>query len=233
MRARQTRTADKSKPKTRTRQVQVRAEESREAIVLAATKLFAQRGFGGVSLRDIARAADRPLGVVSYHFKSKDALWREVAAGIHRSIEDHFRQKLDGLAGVDAETRARLVLVEYCRYFAGHSDLFRFMIQLGMAPSEHLTWYIDNFGRPFRSQFEAVLRELGRQNEISERDPKFTALLYTIVGGATLFYAVAAEVQLTTGVNPMDPGMVDRHADLIVKLFMPKAGAKLANRRRR
>jgi AcrR family transcriptional regulator len=220
-------------PGTRLRHAQTRSEESRSAIIAAAMKLFAERGFDGVTLRDIATESARPLGVVSYHFKSKDALWRCAAAAIHQTIEDHFRKRIEGLAGVDAETCARLMLREYCRYFAKNPNMFRFMIHLGMAPSEHLTWYVENFGRPFRSQFDTVFKELARQNGIKEHDPRFAALLYTIFGGATLFYAVAAEVQLTTGVDPTDPTIIESHTDLVLKLFMSKAGAEGAKQRQR
>jgi AcrR family transcriptional regulator len=51
---------------------------TRSAILDAAEKLFAAFGFDGTSIRDVAQAADVPLALVSYHFKSKLGLYRSV-----------------------------------------------------------------------------------------------------------------------------------------------------------
>ena len=46
----------------------------RENILCEATKLFGERGFGGVALRDIAKACDIPLSTLSSHFARKQDL---------------------------------------------------------------------------------------------------------------------------------------------------------------
>ena len=51
---------------------------SRERLLDAAEKLFAQRGFDGTSIRDIAARSGDTIGTLSYHFGSKDALLGEV-----------------------------------------------------------------------------------------------------------------------------------------------------------
>ena len=50
----------------------------REKILDAAEQLFSVRGFEGVSMRMVADAAGVGLGLVTYHFASKDALFEEV-----------------------------------------------------------------------------------------------------------------------------------------------------------
>ena len=46
-------------------------------LIEAAGKLFAERGFTAVGVRDIAGAAGVPLGTMNYHFQGKDGLYRE------------------------------------------------------------------------------------------------------------------------------------------------------------
>src|SRR5271165_136753 len=50
------------------------APDTRERIFLAAERLFAERGFDGVSVRDIVQEANVNLAAVSYHFGSKSEL---------------------------------------------------------------------------------------------------------------------------------------------------------------
>lgn len=50
------------------------AGENRERIVLAASQLFRERGFDGVAVGDVTKAAGFTHGGFYNHFKSKDAL---------------------------------------------------------------------------------------------------------------------------------------------------------------
>jgi AcrR family transcriptional regulator len=51
---------------------------SRDRILDAAEELFADRGFHGVSIRDITEVAAARLASVNYHFKSKENLYSEI-----------------------------------------------------------------------------------------------------------------------------------------------------------
>lgn len=182
--------------------------------------LFAERGFDGVTMRDIADAAERPLGVVGYHFESKDDLWRAAATTVHQSILDHLGRRLDGLHGVDMRTSARLVLRDFVHYFATHPQMFRFIIQNGFADSERLRWYVRTLSMPFRRRFAGVFAEISRQNKIKdERD--FAIFLYTLLGACTLLHAQAPEVKLMTGISPAAPDVIESHAEMVIRLFLP------------
>jgi AcrR family transcriptional regulator len=51
---------------------------TRGVILGVAERLFAAKGFDGVSMREIGLAADVPIALVSHHFKSKLGLYRAV-----------------------------------------------------------------------------------------------------------------------------------------------------------
>ncbi|MFT4267933.1 MAG: TetR family transcriptional regulator [Xenophilus sp.] len=52
--------------------------DRRLAILLAAERLFARRGYHGVSIRQIAEAAGVPLALVGYYFGPKQALFHAI-----------------------------------------------------------------------------------------------------------------------------------------------------------
>src|SRR3982074_3881734 len=54
------------------------SDHTRSAILSAAERLYADRGFADVTLRDIVAAADVNLAAVNYHFGSKDELIAEL-----------------------------------------------------------------------------------------------------------------------------------------------------------
>lgn len=51
------------------------SDHSREAILVAARKLFAEQGFDGTSLRQVAREASVDPAMVHHFFKGKDELF--------------------------------------------------------------------------------------------------------------------------------------------------------------
>ena len=74
--------------------------DRRFAILLAAEKLFAQRGYNGVSIRQIAEEAGVPLALVGYYFGQKHELFHAIFEHWNSTI----RERLDALTAV--RTRA-------------------------------------------------------------------------------------------------------------------------------
>jgi AcrR family transcriptional regulator len=86
---------------------------TRTAILAAAERLYAERGFGDVTLRDIVAEANVNLAAVNYHFGSKDELiaelfvTRSLALNRERLAElKAAEQEGGGRAGIDAVLRA-------------------------------------------------------------------------------------------------------------------------------
>jgi AcrR family transcriptional regulator len=89
------------------------SDRTRASILDAAERLYADRGFADVTLRDIVAAADVNLAAVNYHFGSKDELIAELF--VTRSLATN-RERLNelksaeamggGRAGIDAILRA-------------------------------------------------------------------------------------------------------------------------------
>ena len=68
---------------------------ARERILDEAQRVFARFGYDGASMRRIAEAAGVPVALVSYHFGSKDGLYRAV---FYRRVPAIVEQRLAGLA---------------------------------------------------------------------------------------------------------------------------------------
>ena len=76
-----------------------RDTETRDRLLKAAERLFADRGFKRVTVRDICRAARANVAAVNYHFGDKLGLYREVlqsAIDAMRATNDAARQAGEG-----------------------------------------------------------------------------------------------------------------------------------------
>jgi AcrR family transcriptional regulator len=87
----------------------------RERILCHATRLFGERGFGGVALRDIAKACDIPLSTLSSHFARKQDLQEVV---VQRAVEMISKSALtSNLALASPKQRFRRYLVNVVELF--------------------------------------------------------------------------------------------------------------------
>ncbi|MFD0389603.1 TetR/AcrR family transcriptional regulator [Tistrella bauzanensis] len=73
--------------------------DTKERILDAAERLFAEHTYAGVSLRTITAEANVNLAAVNYHFGSKDALLQAV---FHRRARDLNRERVSLLAEIEA-----------------------------------------------------------------------------------------------------------------------------------
>ena len=94
----------------------VRDADATEARILAAAKAdFAERGFGGARVDEIARRADANKRMIYYYFKSKEGLFRRVVEDAYLDIRNAERQlALDHLGAREAlETLIRFTWTHY------------------------------------------------------------------------------------------------------------------------
>ena len=191
-------------------------EATRERILEAAVEAFAEKGFLGASTREIARRAGTNQGLITYHFKSKDALWRAAANSIFERLGRQLAERVDALELADPRERAREAIRQYVRFAAAHPELFRIMVDEGKVADERMEWLVETHLRP---QFEAIARELMDVAGIDE------ALLphafYMLAGGASLLFAVAPECRQLTGLDPRSIQAIETHADYVARLLVP------------
>ncbi|OPF62914.1 MULTISPECIES: TetR/AcrR family transcriptional regulator [unclassified Hydrogenophaga] len=84
--------------------------DRQHAILLAAEKLFAQHGYHGVTIRQIAEEAGVPLALVGYYYGPKHELFHAIFAHWNQTIEERLTA-LDAASGDpgDPDTLNRII----------------------------------------------------------------------------------------------------------------------------
>ena len=90
------------------------SDHSREAILVAARKLFAEHGFDGTSLRQVAREAAVDPAMVHHFFKGKDELF---ASSVELPADPE--QVLAGVETLEPEARAEALVRAVVRLWEG------------------------------------------------------------------------------------------------------------------
>ncbi len=156
--------------------------DTKDRIISAAEKLFAERGFAGTSLRGVTSAAGVNLAAVHYHFGTKDALMQAV---FDRRIGPVNKQRLERLdqieaaAGPDGPDLEEILeafmspIMELKRDLEGEGMMWsRFIGRVYTEPVEIVETMIrDHFeevGRRFVAALATALPDLS-ESEIAER----------------------------------------------------------------
>jgi TetR/AcrR family transcriptional regulator len=87
----------------------VAAKDCRENIIASATPLFAAKGLNGVSVRDLTRAAEVNLSMISYYFGGKEGLYAAVLTeqfSVLGKIEEIELLEIDTLQKFELYVRA-------------------------------------------------------------------------------------------------------------------------------
>ena len=85
-----------------------RSRPTRQRILDAAEQLFAQRGFHGVSIRDITGSAGVDVALANYHFGSKQGLLEAVLQRRSKVLNDERLERLDALLARGGRKRPAL-----------------------------------------------------------------------------------------------------------------------------
>lgn len=101
-------------------------EDTKSKIIHVAQRLFAQKGYDGTSIRDIAGEADVNVASINYHFKNKENLYWRVFTESHHWLADEIEklhQKTDSVENL---------MKEVFQFMLGRSQILRnsFMMML-------------------------------------------------------------------------------------------------------
>jgi AcrR family transcriptional regulator len=205
-----TRSATKTPAPSRSRY----SDATRNKLLEAAGRAFAERGYSGATVRGICKEAGANVAAVNYYFKDKLALYAEVLTQMKRAANvDQMRAALDQEASPDEILRA--VIKARLRGMNGQKlpDWhFRIAAREFAQPTPAMAQVIDKVMRPIHDRLrEVVGKIIGRSP-----DHEQTRLCTYSVMGQILLYVLAGPVLMRLWPEmKMTPEQLDRVADHI------------------
>ena len=176
---------------------------TRDVILDAAERRFAQRGFAGVSMREIAADAGlKNQASLYHHFKNKKALYEAVLA---RGL-DPIIGMVAASAEVEGEFGSAPFLDRVVDYLADHPHLPRLIQRAGLDDSKYLRAVLQRAIRPLYNQGIRVLAGTGEYWEASEM-PHLAAGLYHLIFG---YFADSTLLEAVLPENPSSPAAIAR-----------------------
>lgn len=192
--------------------------DAKTRICEAATRLFNERGYDAVTMRDIAQEAGTSLGNLTYHFSRKEKLLDELLSSLHSSFssqldvgavgEDLLGHLLDTFDAAEANER------DYPFYFRNVPEIYR--------SSEAVRHDTDEFAEGLFSHYAACLKRLRKdglvRSDLDDREVEHVARLMVHTESSWMLPSSAAE-------NPlMDRVPVSDALAALLELCLTEAG---------
>ncbi len=142
---------------------------TKEKILSVANQLFAEKGFDGTSIRDIASVAEVNVAAINYHFENKEKLYCHL-------FEVNYLWMKEGIEKIGEDES--LSLAEFTwkifNFFLSHGsslmNSFKIFLTSSVEISDELCGGGDDFGPPGKEAFLKVLtREVGDQVPFEDR----------------------------------------------------------------
>ena len=197
------------------------ADATRDRIVAAAIDLFSERSFDGASTREIAARADVTQPLVNYHFRSKEELWRAAVDALFERLHQTLDDRAHGLRGVDAITRAKLLVREFVTFSARNPQLHRIIMQESKADGPRMDYLVDRHVRPIYDRTTDIFDSLKREGAVP--DVPAPHLYYILTGAGPTMFVLAPECRRLSSLDPTQEDVIEAHADAVCRLIF--AGA--------
>ena len=139
---------------------------SREAIVEAAERLFLERGFGSVTMDELAEAAGVARRTLYNQFASKEEIFREMLLRVSGQLEDAFPPGIETRGEVEDVLRliARMILGLH------KNPEYLGFLRMVVADSRQFPWIAEEFAAVMEPQAERLVRYLAHLTAVGILD---------------------------------------------------------------
>lgn len=198
-----------------------RAQGTRTAVLDAAERLFAERGFEATSLNDVGAAAGVSRGTPGYFFGSKAELYRAVLERCFAEVRAVVRSGRERAlaSGEAAETVLAGVVSEYFDFITANPNFVRLIEWEALTGGHNL--------EAVPPHIEAAREALAALSEELQLDPRHPAdaaqLLLSVIGLCWFPLVHSGTMHRALGIDPTAPAFLQARKRHVVDLVLTGA----------
>ncbi|MCM3627680.1 TetR/AcrR family transcriptional regulator [Paenibacillus glycanilyticus] len=199
----------------------LRSEETKQAILTAAGMLFANRGYNGVSMREIAKEANCSHTTIYIYFKDKEELLH--AMSMPPLLE--AQRNIDVIANrtsLSPEAKLKAISMEFLRFCLQHKSIYQvvFMVKGVRVDEEEPVLEINRLRINLFKAIGQALQDVFPIQPSSDRLLRFNRIYFFMLNGIINTYLLTDE-SLSDLMNRLSPAF-DEAFDTLLTGFKLK-----------
>lgn len=194
------------------------ADRKKDEILEMAEKVFAEKGYEGATLREIADGVKIKTPALYYHFRSKEELYNSLMKDIYSRLQSEVLDPIKAKGTDDPKEKIRLFTDLLLSFWDNHK-------RFPMIIAQEVTWggdmvyseLVPNFLLPMFNEMVSALDESDMER-YGIREFDMPMLVFNVFG-MSLFYFIAAPIfTIMTGEDSLSPGRIARLKEEILNL---------------
>ena len=190
--------------------------QARAKIMAAAEQLFAEHGFAGVGIRQIAAAAGVNGAMIHYYFGNKESLYRAIIENAASTVRGLIAEAIS--SATTLEERLTRFVKAYAGYLFGHPHLARILSREMLAGGKHIMEIIPKYATTNYGMLREAMAEGIRGGELRDIDVDLAPI--SLIGMIIVFQLIRPLVAIGLGKIQFDDRFIERLAAHTVDLFL-------------
>jgi len=191
-------------------------KDFRNSLISTATRLFAERGLNGVSIREISTAAGVSISMISYYFEGKEGLYSSVLQEQFSCFEYMYRIKEKAAEPIDK-------IEEYIRWSIQRNRDFPFLLRYYTSELTNPTRFFSVIVQPaienaLHILIDIIKEGIRKKQFREELNPEDTAL--AMAGMVNYYFLSTLATQEFINHSPeRDEELIRHYMDIFTKGF--------------
>jgi TetR/AcrR family transcriptional regulator len=193
-----------------------------EQVLDLAFHAFAQRGYEGTTVRELAKQLGVSHNLLNVRFGTKADLWRRAVDARVARIAPPVFAAFDA-PGLDDDARLHELVHRFCRWAADNPEFVALTHIEGRRATWRLGYIVEAYILPFKQRLDALITSIARKRPV--RDISTSALMALLVQGVGFYFASGPLLDYMGHADEIAPERVGRQvgifADFILAGLLP------------
>jgi TetR/AcrR family transcriptional regulator len=196
---------------------QQRSSESQSRIIQAASKAFTTRGYDDITTYEIAAAAGVAQGLIAYHFKSKEGVWRAAMDQVFGEFRNSLAYRIEDLRQENLRTFMQGLIRHIVTLEIRYPSRIRLMVESAHQSRGHLRWLVERHVRPIYGVMSHLLM-VGQKHRVLRPLPVANAYYVLLTAGAV--FSLGEEVNLVTNIDGKSNAFAEAQVRCLAEMLM-------------